>query len=85
MQKLPEMDWGRFDALSDAEIDTGDIPAPEESALALARLQPALMSAASLVVDGDVYAWFVQSGPDYQRRMNALLRAHMEEAQQQSG
>ena len=38
-------------------------------------------SAVSLRLDDDVLAWFKARGPGYQTRINAVLRAYMEEAQ----
>lgn len=37
-------------------------------------------TAVSLRLDDDVLAWFKAQGPGYQTRINALLRAYMEEA-----
>jgi uncharacterized protein (DUF4415 family) len=37
-------------------------------------------TAISLRLDADVLAWFKAGGPGYQTRINAVLRAFMEEA-----
>jgi len=39
---------------------------------------PSAKTPISLRVDNDVLAWFRETGPRYQSRMNAVLRSYME-------
>ncbi len=77
-------DWKRFDTLKGQEIDFSDIPelTPEMFARAVVRrgLRPiARKKQLTIRVDSDVLNWYRKQGPGYQTRMNALLRAYMEE------
>jgi len=78
-------DWARIEALDDRAIDRAIGADPD----AAPRLDPGWFRAAamhvpapkepvSLRVDRDVLAWFRASGPGYQTRMNAALRAFMD-------
>ena len=78
-------DWKRVDALRDDQIDYSDHPkwTPEMFARAVVRrgLQPAPRKRQlTLRIDDDVLEWFRRRGPGYQTRINALLRAYMEES-----
>ena len=77
-------DLARLRRMSEAEIRHTSPPE-------LADLPPAFWDAAvpvvpgpktpiSLRVDEDVLAWYRESGPRYQSRMNAVLRAYMQHA-----
>jgi uncharacterized protein (DUF4415 family) len=76
-------DLKRLDALTDTEIDFADIPeiTPEMFAKAILRrgLRPVTKRQLTLRLDSDVIEWFKQQGHGYQTRMNALLRAYMDE------
>jgi uncharacterized protein (DUF4415 family) len=77
-------DWERVDALRDSEIDLSDTPelTPEMFARAVVRrgLKPVTRKVQlTLRVDRDVVEWYRKQGPGYQTRINALLRAYMEE------
>ena len=78
-------DWKRVDALRDDQIDYSEHPkwTSEMFARAVVRrgLQPAPRKRQlTLRIDGDVLEWFRRKGPGYQTRINALLRAYMEES-----
>jgi len=69
-----------IDAISDANIDTSDIPEMDEEFFATARLvmpSGASKKAVSLRVDEDVLDWFKAQGKGHLSRMNAVLRAFM--------
>lgn len=77
-------DWKRVDALKDGKIDFSDAPelTPEMFARAVVRrrLKPvARKRLLTLRIDGDVVEWYKSQGSGYQTRINALLRAYMEE------
>jgi len=78
-----ETDWERLDAMTDEEIDFSDCPeiTPEMFAKAAVRrgLKPVRKSQVTLRLDSDVLAWFKRGGRGYQTRINALLRAYVEE------
>ena len=73
--------------VSDAEIartsppELADLPADFWAEATL--VVPTAKKAISLRVDEDVLAWFRQSGPRYQTRMNAVLRLYMKTRQAQ--
>jgi uncharacterized protein (DUF4415 family) len=76
-------DFERLDAMTDADIDLSDIPevTPEMFAKGVVRhgLKPVTKRQLTLRLDSDVIEWFRAQGGGYQTRMNALLRAYMEE------
>jgi uncharacterized protein (DUF4415 family) len=77
-------DWKRVDALRDDSIDFSDAPelTPEMFARAIVRrgLKPvARKKLLTLRIDSDVVEWYRSQGSGYQTRINALLRAYMEE------
>jgi uncharacterized protein (DUF4415 family) len=80
-----QTDWQRVDALRDRGIDFSDTPelTPEMFARAVVRrgLKPvARKKQLTIRVDGDVLEWYRKQGPGYQTRINALLRAYMQES-----
>ncbi|MGH9873882.1 MAG: BrnA antitoxin family protein [Pyrinomonadaceae bacterium] len=79
-----ETDWKRIDAMKDEDIDLSDIPevTPEMFARGIIRrgLKPVRRKdQLTLRVDSDVVAWYRKLGSGYQTKINALLRAYMEE------
>jgi len=76
-------DFKRLDAMTDADIDLSDIPevTHEMFAKGVVRrgLKPVTKHQLTLRLDSDVIEWFKEQGNGYQTRMNALLRAYMEE------
>jgi len=72
-------DWTRIDAMSDAEIDTSDIPPLDENFFANAEVRmPKRKESITIRLDPDVLSWFRNFGKGYQTRINAVLRAYME-------
>lgn len=77
-------DWKRLDSLKNDKIDLSDTPelTPEMFARAIVRrgLKPARRKQQLTIrVDSDVLEWYKKKGPGYQTRINALLRAYMQE------
>jgi uncharacterized protein (DUF4415 family) len=77
-------DWKRVDALEDRKIDLSDTPelTPEMFARAVVRrgLKPIPgKRQLTIRIDSDVLEWYRRQGPGYQTRINALLRAYMQE------
>jgi uncharacterized protein (DUF4415 family) len=77
-------DGKRVDALRDDKVDFSDAPelTPEMFARAIVRqgLKPvARKKLLTLRIDSDVVEWYRSQGSGYQTRINALLRAYMEE------
>ena len=76
-------DFKRLDAMTDADIDFSDIPevTPEMFAKGIVRrgLKPITKKQLTLRLDSDLIEWFKEQGQGYQTKMNALLRAYMEE------
>jgi uncharacterized protein (DUF4415 family) len=82
-------DWKRVDALKDNRIDFSDTLelTPEMFARAVVRrgLKPVpRKEQLTIRVDSDVLEWYKKQGPGYQTRINALLRAYMQERPRKS-
>lgn len=82
--KKSRTDWKRVGALKDENINFSDIPelTPQMFARAIARrgLKPlARKKLLTLRIDSDVVEWYKGQGSGYQTRINALLRAYMDE------
>jgi uncharacterized protein (DUF4415 family) len=79
-------DFKRLDKMQDKDIDLSEIPevTPEMFARGVVRhgLKPIVKRQLTLRLDSDVIDWFRSQGGGYQTRMNALLRAYMEEEEQ---
>jgi uncharacterized protein (DUF4415 family) len=77
-------DWKRLDAMKEVDIDLSDIPevTPEMFARGVVRrgYKPIIKKQLTLRLDSDVVEWFKKQGRGYQTKMNALLRAYMEES-----
>lgn len=72
-------DWERVDSLTDADIDTSDIPPLDSDFFANAELKmPEPKQAITIRIDKDVLNWYKSQGKGYQTRMNAVLRIYME-------
>ena len=77
-------DWKRVDALRDDKVNFSDARelTPEMFGRAIVRrgLKPvARKKLLTLRIDSDVVKWYRSQGAGYQTRINALLRAYMEE------
>ena len=74
--------------MEDADIDFSDLPevTPEMFAKAVVKrgVKPRSTTQLTLRLDSDVLDWFKQQGRGYQTRINALLRAYMEENKAQA-
>lgn len=72
--------------MTDKDIDLFEIPevTPEMFAKGIVRrgLKPVVKRQFTLRLDSDVIDWFRSQGGRYQTRMNAVLRAYMEEHKQ---
>ena len=83
-----QTDFARLDALQDEDIDFSDLPEvpPEMFAKAVIKrgLTPHTKTQLTLRLDSDVLTWFKRQGRGYQTKMNALLRAYMEEHRAQA-
>ena len=64
--------------LADDEIDLSDIPELGEEFFKHAQMRGPLIQKNTVLVDADIYAWFQQHSPDYQQRINQLLRDYMD-------
>ncbi len=68
----------RWIGLSDDEIDLSDIPEVGKDFAEHARMRGPLVQKNTVLVDTGVYEWFERQGPDYQQRINHLLRNYMD-------
>ena len=77
-------DWAAVDALTDEEIeqavsnDPDAVPLDFDWSNAVLVIPPK-KKAISIRVDEDVLDYFKKEGAGYQRRMNAVLRSHMQQ------
>lgn len=76
--------WSAFDALDDSDIeravadDADAAPIGDDAFWARAMVvMPVLKQAISIRLDEDVLAFFKDTGPGYQSRINAVLRSYM--------
>ena len=83
-------DLARVRAKSDAELER-DIASdpdfrgvPEDWHLAAEAVMPVSKKLLSLRLDAEVIEWFRSQGPGYQTRMNAVLRAFVEQRTKQT-
>ena len=78
-KKSSRSDWQRVDAMSDAEIDTSEIPKLDKSFFDNATLRlPEKKHSVTVRLDSDVLEWFRSQGKGYQTRINAVLRLYMD-------
>ncbi|MGH9455392.1 MAG: BrnA antitoxin family protein [Terriglobia bacterium] len=82
-------DWKRLDALKEENINFSDTPelTPEMFAKAVVRRGLKTIprkEQLTIRVDSDVLEWYKKQGPRYQTRINALLRAYMQERRRKS-
>ncbi len=74
-------DWAKVSALTDAEIDTSDIPPLDDAFFARAKLRlppQAELVEVTLHLDPQVLRWFQHQGGEYERMINAALRIYAE-------
>jgi uncharacterized protein (DUF4415 family) len=82
-------DLGRIDAMRDEDIDFSEIPEITREMFAKAVLrrhfEPVMRKKQlTLRIDSDVIDWYKKQGRGYQTRINALLRAYMQEYRRRS-
>ena len=82
--KKSRTDWKRVDALEDGTIDFSDTPELTAEMFARAVVRRGLKPLPgkrqlTIRIDSDVLEWYRRQGPGYQTRINALLRAYMQE------
>ena len=78
-RKSSQTDWKRVDALSDADIDTSEIPGLDKRFFEKATVRlPRRKSSITVRLDSDVLEWFRALGRGYQTHINAVLRMYME-------
>lgn len=58
-------------------IDFSDIPELDDEFFKHAKMRMPLTQKDTILLDHDIYEWFKSQGPDFQQRINALLRSHM--------
>ena len=72
-----------IEAIPEEDIDYSDIPEADASFWRCAELQmPQPKKGIYVRLDSDVLTWLKSKGKGYQTRMNAILRALMEQDQQ---
>ena len=65
--------------MTDAEIDTSDIPPLDDAFFGRAKRRlPRSKVAVTVTVDADVLDWYKAQGATFQERMNAALRIYAE-------
>ena len=75
-----ETEWSRFDALTDADINTAaesDADDPKTDA-AFWEDATVVMPDNIVAIDLDLLAWFKAQAPDYETQINTILRAYVE-------
>lgn len=75
-----ETKWDRFDALTDADIDTAaasDADDPKTDA-AFWKDATVVMPENVIAIDLDLLEWFKTHAPDYETQINTVLREYVE-------
>ena len=68
--------------ISDAEIDTSDIPELDDHFWAKAKMvTPITKQALSIRLDSDILDWFKKQGKGYQSTINNVLRTYVNHQQ----
>ncbi len=79
MNSTSRTNWEKVDSLTEAEIDTSDIPPLSEEFFSKSRWWKPVESLSVLVqVDPSTLAWFQAQGEDYEKKMAAALRIYAE-------
>jgi uncharacterized protein (DUF4415 family) len=77
MNNTSKTNWDKVDALTEAEIDTSDIPPLSEEFFTKSRWWKPMSSLDVIVqVDPNTLAWFQSQGEDYEQKMAAALRIY---------
>ena len=75
-----EVEWDRFDALTDADIDTAaesDEDDPKTDAT-FWKDATVVMPENIVAIDLDLLEWFKAQAPDYEMQINTVLREYIE-------
>ncbi len=75
-----ETEWSRFDALTDADLDTtaaSDTDDPQTDA-AFWKDATVVMPENIIAIDLDLLEWFKAQAPDYETQINTILREYVE-------
>ena len=75
-----ETKWSRFDALTDADINTAaesDADDPKTDAT-FWKEATVVMPENIVAIDLDLLEWFKAQAPDYETQINTVLREHVE-------
>lgn len=78
-RKPGNSDLTRLRKMKDTEIDYSDIPELDEDFWARAELYTRPKESISVRIDADVMKWLRSKGKGYQTRLNAILRAVMDQ------
>ena len=75
-----ETKWDRFDALTDADIDTAAASDADDPKTDTAFWKDAtvVMPENVIAIDLDLLEWFKTQAPDYETRINTVLREYVE-------
>lgn len=74
-KKPSRTDWKRVETMQDEEINYTDIPPLNEDFFQRAELY--VPKSQSIMLDRDVFSWFVEQGQEYPRLINRILRHYM--------
>lgn len=74
-KKPSRTDWERLESMGDNEINYADIPPLNEEFFQRAQLY--VPKSQSIMLDTDVFAWFVKQGQEYPRLINKILRHYI--------
>lgn len=86
MKNTSHTDWEQFDAMTDEEIDTSDIPPLDEDFFENATLRlPRTQSTVTLKIDSEVLNWFKSQSEEYEERINMVLRFYMKSRKKRVG
>lgn len=92
LAQLPsDIDWARLRAMTEAEVEAAARADPDWERLldlegwTATVVVPPKKAPISIRLDEDVLAFFKASGPGYQKRINAVLRAFMEATARKEG
>ena len=82
MDRTPRTDWARIDAMTDADIDTSDIPPLTSDFFETATLRMRVPNDNArlllLHLEPSVFDWFRAQGDDYEDRMKNVLKQYAE-------
>jgi uncharacterized protein (DUF4415 family) len=77
MTNISQTNWEKFDARTDEEIDTSDIPPITEESFRNSKWwKPKTPLDVTVQVDPDTFAWFQMQGEDYQEKMAVALQLY---------